>query len=320
MAALAGPTTTPKQDMHFEAYHPRFYDYIDSQSQFEILASELGWAEGPVWVPDLESLLFSDVANNRVYRWSQEKGLSEYLSPSGHNPDQAALDWRGSNGLAIDSHGNLLLAQQGSRVVARMRSGLDNPRADFEIIASHYEKQKINSPNDLVSHPSGDIYFTDPPYGLSGFEKSTALELDFFGVFKRSRDGSLVPINRSLEKPNGIALSIDMQTLYVSNSEPGEEKIIAIELVEEGSPSTSRLLFDAATLGVDGPGSTDGMTLHESGVLFISLPGGFGLLTPNGKLLGKISLGQITNMAFDASFTHLYLTAPNRLLRIKMKP
>jgi gluconolactonase len=311
-------------DFQIKTYDERFSDYIDAESRFEILASELGWAEGPVWVASLDSLLFSDVAKDRVYRWNEKDGLAEYLSPSGHKPDDAPTDWRGSNGLAIDKHGSLLLAQQGNRVLARMRSGLDHPVADYEVLASHYHEQPINSPNDLVSHPSGDIYFTDPPYGLAGFENSPDIKLDFFGVFRRSKDGQLMAINKTLEKPNGIALSIDHRTLYVSNSEPGREKIIAIDLEAADAASNSRLLFDAAELyaadpGNKGPGSTDGMTVHASGTLFVSLPGGFGLLTLEGKLLGKVLLGQITNMAFDTSFSYLYLTAPDRLLRIKMK-
>ena len=313
-------TASDLSDLQSTVYDKSFYDYFDDDSQFEVLASKLGWAEGPVWVDSLDSLLFSDVAKDRVYRWNENDGLDEYLSPSGHDPDDAAQDWRGSNGLAIDKHGRLLLAQQGNRVLARMRSGLDHPRADYEVLASHYQKQPINSPNDLVSHPSGDIYFTDPPYGLAGFEKSPDIKLDFFGVFRYSKDGQLIAVNKTLEKPNGIALSTDNRMLYVSNSEPGREKIIAIDLETADAATSSRLLFDATGLSADGPGSTDGMTVHASGILFVSLPGGFGLLTPDGQLLGKISLGQITNMAFDTSFTYLYLTAPDRLLRIKMKP
>ena len=306
-------------DVQIKTYDAGFSDYIDGESRFEILASELGWAEGPVWVSSLDSLLFSDVARDRVYRWNENDGLAEYLSPSGHKPDDAPTDWRGSNGLAIDMHGSLLLAQQGNRVLARMRSGLDHPVADYEVLASHYHEQPINSPNDLVSHPSGDIYFTDPPYGLAGFENSPDIKLDFFAVFRRTKDGQLIAINKTLAKPNGIALSIDHTTLYVSNSEPGQEKIIAIDLEATDADTSSRLLFDAADQGSEGLGSTDGMTVHASGILFVSLPGGFGLLTPDGRLLGKVLLGQITNMAFDASFSYLYLTAPDRLLRVKIK-
>ena len=306
-------------DVQIKTYDAGFSDYIDGESRFEILASELGWAEGPVWVSSLDSLLFSDVARDRIYRWNEKDGLTEYLSPSGHKPDDAPTDWRGANGLAIDKHGSLLLAQQGNRVVARMRSGLDNPVADYDVLASHYQEQQINSPNDLVAHPSGDIYFTDPPYGLAGFENSPDIKLDFFAVFRQTKDGQLTVINKTLAKPNGIALSLDNTTLYVSNSQPGQEKIIAIDLEAIDADTSSRLLFDAAGLSTDGPGSTDGMTVHASGILFVSLPGGFGLLTPDGQLLGKVLLGQITNMAFDASFSYLYLTAPERLLRVRMK-
>jgi gluconolactonase len=318
-AIAVSTTASEKHDLNFEVFDDRFYEYIDVGGQVEVLATDLGWAEGPVWSNKLRSLLFSDVAKDRIYRWSESAGISEFLYPSGHSPDGQLTEWRGSNGLAIDNNGNLLLAQQGSRVLARMVNGLENPQANFETLASHYKKQRINSPNDLLVHPSGDIYFTDPPYGLSGFEKSPDIELGFFGVFQLAVSGQLIPIHTALEKPNGLALSLDSNTLYVSNSETGREKIISIDLKSKNLATRSTLLFDASHLGSSMPGSTDGMSLHRAGILFATLPGGFGLLTPKGELLGTISLGQVTNLAFDTEYANLYLTAPHKLLRIKIK-
>ena len=158
-------------DLEAVVYDDRFYKFIDMDSQVEILAGELEWAEGPVWVESLNALLFSDVAANKIYRWDESKGLSVFVHPSGHAPDNAATSWRGSNGLAIDKNGALLLAQQSNRTLSRMSSPLSNPAPDYEVLASKYDGKLINSPNDLVVHHSGDVYFTDPPYGLSGFEK-----------------------------------------------------------------------------------------------------------------------------------------------------
>jgi gluconolactonase len=301
----------------------RFYQFIDPDSKIERLVPEsgreFGWAEGPVWVESLNSLLFSDVAADTVYQWNETSGISIYLQPSGHSADGSGHAWRGSNGLAVDAQGNLLLAQQSNRTLSRMLAAMDSPAPEYQVLVERYQGKRINSPNDLVLHSSGDIYFTDPPYGLSGFENSPAIELDFFGVFRRTQDGQLVVIDRSLEKPNGIALSVDQRTLLVSNSVSDRPQIVAIGLDAEGNAKNTRLFFDAGSLVAEGAGSTDGIAIHPSDFLFVSIPNGLGILSPQGELLGKIALGQITNMAFDESFDYLYLTAPQQLLRLKIK-
>lgn len=318
LANSACVTTANTFDVDFVVYDDRFYGFVEKGTEVEVLASDLGWAEGPVWAASLNALLFSDVAANRIYRWNESSGLSVFLSPSGHAPDDAPLSWRGSNGLAIDADGRLLLAQQSSRALARMLAPLSDPVPDYEVLAAEYGGKSINSPNDLVVHQSGDIYFTDPPYGLAGFEQSPDIELDFFGVFRLTKTHDLSPVTRELEKPNGIALSSDQSTLYVSNSEPGKEHIIAIQLDAEGNPGLSRVFFDGRELISDGPGSTDGMTVHPTDYVFVSIPNGLGVLSPTGDLLGKIPLGQVTNMALDATSSHLYITTPHRLLRLEI--
>ncbi len=305
-------------DAKFVVYDERFHRFISADSQIEILATELGWAEGPVWVDSLDALLFSDVAADQIYRWDEATGLSLYLEPSGHAPDDAGTAWRGSNGLAIGKDGALLLAQQSSRRLSRMSSPLDKPTPAYEVLASRYESKSINSPNDLVVHPSGDIYFTDPPYGLAGFENSPDIELGFFGVFRLSGNRDLSLVTDKITKPNGIALSVDHSKLYVSNSEDGQAQILAIDLDGLGKPSNFRVFFDGAGLVGDGPGATDGMTVHPADYLFVSIPNGFGVLSPAGELLGKVALGQVTNLAFDASHAYLYITSPHRLLRLKI--
>ncbi len=306
-------------DLNVVVYDDRFYKFIDNENQIEILADKLEWAEGPVWAESLNALLFSDVATDKVYRWDESKGLSTFVHPSGHEPDNAGSAWRGSNGLAIDNNGALLLAQQNNRRVARMLASVAHPAPKYEVLATKYNGKKVNSPNDLVVHRSGDIYFTDPPYGLEGRENSPAIELGFFGVFRLTKDNKLFIINNDLDKPNGIALSTDHSLLYVSNSEVGKEQIIAIELDKQGKSKSSRLFFDAKKLSSDGPGSADGMAVHSSDYVFASIPNGLGILSPKGKLLGKIALGQVTNVAFDNTHSYLYITSPKKLLRLKIK-
>jgi gluconolactonase len=305
-------------------FDERFHQFLDADSRIEKLGpepdQEFGWAEGPVWVKSLNSLLFSDLAVDTIYRWNEISGISVYLHPSGHPPDGSGHAWRGSNGLAIDAQGNLVLAQQSNRTMSRMLAATHSPVPEYAVLAERYQGKRINSPNDLVLHSAGDIYFTDPPYGLDGFENSPAIELEFFGVFRLTPQGQLFTIDKSLEKPNGIALSTDQKTLFVSNSVADSPRIVAINLDTEGNANSQRLLFDASSLVTEGPGSTDGMTMHSSGFLFVSIPNGIGILSPQGELLGKLALGQITNMAFDDSFEYLYITAPQQLLRLKIKP
>jgi gluconolactonase len=300
-------------------YDDLFYQFIDKDSQVEILASEFGWAEGPVWVESLNALLFSDLSADKIFRWDETSGLSDYLFPSGHAPDDKGSAWRGSNGLAIDQQGALVLAQQGGRKLARMSAPVDKPTPDYEVLSSQFEGKLLNSPNDLVVHPSGDIYFTDPPYGLAGFENSSAIELGYFGVFRLTKNNDLILVNKDLEKPNGIALSSDHSTLYVSNSEEGKVQIWAITLDGQGDEKKSQLFFDGQYLIAEGPGSTDGMTVHSSDFLFVSIPNGFGILSPKGELLGKLVLGQVTNLALDHTQSYLYITSPSRLLRLKIR-
>ncbi len=305
-------------DVEEVVFDDRFYRFVDSKSQIEVLADGFEWAEGPVWVQSLDAVLFSDVAKDTVYRWDEISGLAVYLQPSGHAPDDLGSAWRGSNGLAVDSDGALILAQQSNRTLARMLANLDDPAPKYEVLAKRYDGKSINSPNDLVVHPSGDIYFTDPPYGLAGFEKSPDIELGFFGVFRLTKAGVVSVVARDLEKPNGIALSSDHSTLYVSNSETDKAQIVAIDLDEQGNPKGSRLFFDGGPLISDGPGSTDGMSMHPDDYLFVSIPNGLGILSPKGELLGKVALGQVTNMTFDSSGTQLFVTTPKRLLRLRI--
>lgn len=316
--ASSAQTSTRFIDAEMVVYDDRFYNFIDANSQIEIIATDLGWAEGPVWVESLNSLLFSDVAADKIYRWNESNGLNVYLHPSGHAPDNSGHSWRGSNGLAIDKKDNLFLAQQSNRTLSHMSAEISNPVPEYEILASRYSGKLINSPNDLVVHHSGDIYFTDPPYGLAGFEKSPDIELGFFGVFRLTPQGALTAVVKNIDMPNGIALSKDQSTLYVSNSAEKKAQIVAIELDPQGNLKSSRLFFEGKYLIPDGPGSTDGLTVHPTDFLFISIPNGLGVLSPEGKLLGKIALGQVTNLALDTSLSHLYITSPNRLMRLKI--
>ncbi len=310
----ASETITPA----IEIFDARLHDFIPPQPRLEVLAADLQWAEGPVWVKALDSLLFSDVAADRIYRWNERDGLVVHLEPSGHDDGEPATPWRGANGLALDAGGNLVLAQQGNRTLARLATSIDKPMPRFRILADSHDGKKLNSPNDLVVHSSGSVFFTDPPYGLDGFENSPAIELGYFGVFRLDPQGHLEPVIRDLAKPNGIALSPDEARLYVGDSSEGQARIHALALDPAGKVLGRSLFFDGRDLHADGPGTIDGMSMHASGYLFTSVPNGIAVLSPEGRMLGKLALGHVTNLAFDDRYRYLYLTTPAQLLRLRL--
>ncbi len=161
-------------------------------------------------------LLWSDIPNNVVHKWTPGGAVSEYLKPSGYSGTEPFTGPEpGSNGLTFDREGHLILCQHGDRRIAR----LDAP-GKLTALADKYEGKRLNSPNDVVVHSSGAIYFTDPPYGLPGRWDDPKKELPFQGVYRRATDGTVTLLTKELYAPNGLAFSPDEKTLYVAQSDP----------------------------------------------------------------------------------------------------
>ncbi len=291
--------------------------FISADADIEVLASGFEWAEGPLWLADQNALIFTDVPTNKIWKWTEKDSLSLFLEPSGYLGTETKKKEPGANGLALDGEGNLILCQHGERRIAMMNSPLSAPTADFTTLASDFEGKKFNSPNDLVLNTSGQIFFTDPPYGLDDWDSK---ELDFQGVYRLDIDGSLHLLLDSLNRPNGIGLSPDQKTLYVAQSDAQKARYYAFELDEVGDILSGKILLDAtATIGEESPGLPDGLTVHSSGTLFASGPGGIWVISSDGKHLGTILTGQGTaNCAFDSEEDYLYMTADAYLMRIKM--
>ena len=283
----------------------------------EMLADGFEWAEGPVWVRDGGYLLFSDIPVNTVYRWSAEDGLAPYLRPAGYMWEDAPGDELGTNGLAVDEEGRLIVCDHGNRMIARV----DTVSFTKEVLADRYNGRRLNSPNDLVLLSNGDIYFTDPPYGLAGLNESPHKELPFNGVYRLRADGEVTLLTDALSFPNGIAVSPDESTLYVANSDPGRPIIAAFDLLRDGTLSNQRVFFDAAPLRSDGArGVPDGMAVDRLGNVFATGPGGVLVLSPEGEHLGTISTGElVANVAFGDDGRTLYLTSDRLLARIKLE-
>ena len=300
----------------------RLDDVIKPGTTLEQLASGFDWSEGPVWVDeDGGYLLFSDIPRNQIQKWSRSGGLELYLEPSGFTGEYTASKEPGSNRLLLDRDGSLLLCQHGDRRVARMVSPLGSPTPTFLTVVGDYEGSRLNSPNDAVLADNGDIYFTDPPYGLPGQGNSTSKELDFQGVYRYSQaTGELTLLTKELSRPNGIELTPDGESLIVSSSDRSNLVWMKYQLTDAGGILSGKVMRDVTGEPAPHGGGCDGMAMHSSGHLFATGPGGIHVFHPDETLLGVIHTGQKNgNCTFDADERNLYITADSLLLRFPIK-
>jgi gluconolactonase len=291
---------------------------ITSEAKIEVLASGFEWAEGPLWLEEQQALIFTDVPTNTVWKWTEKDSLSVYLKPSGYLGDRTDKGEPGANGLTLDAAGNLILCQHGERQVGKMLASLDAPKSEFEALAFSYEGKQFNSPNDLVYNSTGQLFFTDPPYGMDPWDEK---QLDFQGVYRLDADGMVNLLVDTLSRPNGIALSLDQKTLYIAQSDPEKARYYAYALDENGKVISGKVLFDATSLRSETrKGLPDGLKVHSSGILFATGPGGVLVISPEGKHLGTILTENGTaNCGFDADEKYLYMTADGYLMRIALK-
>ncbi len=293
---------------------------VSADGQLEVLAEGFDWSEGPVWVRDGEFLLFSDVPTNQIFQWSESNDIRVYLEPSGYTGSEERGGSLGSNGLTLDSEGNLVITQHGDRRIARLEAPLSDPEPKYDTIVDRYNGARFNSPNDLVYHSDGALYFTDPPYGFELGMNDPSKELDVHGVFRATSDGTVTLLESELSRPNGLAFSPDETTLYVANSDPEHAIWMAYDVMEDGGIDNGRVFFDATSLVKEGlPGLPDGLKVDVNGNLFATGPGGVLVFSPEGIHLGTINTTQATaNCAFGDDGTILYITANGYLLRIPL--
>ena len=317
------PVLNPK----IEIYNSSIESIIDVSSEIEVLADSISLPEGPVWDSNSKSLLFVDVMGNKLYKWNETDGPSEYISPSGNTGYAPNVDFGllGANGLVINSDGNIVVCQHGDRRVALIENTPStNPK--FVTVVDNFEGKKFNSPNDLVYASDGSFYFTDPAFGFFNLQTFQFVEdevknLDFNGVYNfNPNDNKLSLVTKEIDLPNGIGLSPDNNTLYVNKMGllDGNPRIIAINL----ETNESSILFDGKELSESYEGNFDGMTVHSSGNIFTSGPGGLLVISPEGDLMAKIDFGHLTNATFDDDESYLYVTGfvnNPKVYRIKLK-
>jgi gluconolactonase len=296
-----------------DRFDPAFDKLVPPDAKLEKLAEGFVWSEGPVWIRDGGYLVFSDVPKNTAFKWKEGEGISVFLKPSGYSGSTARGDEPGSNGLTVDSQGRLVLCQHGDRRVAR----LEKDRTQTTL-ADKYLGKRLNSPNDLVYKSNGDLYFTDPPYGLKGENQDPKKELPYNGVYRLSKNGELTLLTSELTYPNGIALSPDEQTLYVAVSDPKQAIWMAYDVLPDGTIANGRVFFDATSRVKEGNGVPDGLKVDKVGNVFATGPGGVFVFSPAGKHLGTIDTGQPTaNCAWGDDGSTLYIMANHYLSRIK---
>jgi gluconolactonase len=295
---------------------PEFDKLVPLDAKIEVLATGFIWSEGPVWVKSGNFLLFSDVPNNIVHKWSQKEGLTTFLKPSGYTGIGFYSNEPGSNGLTINQNGELISAEHGDRRISAMPLQGQGKRT----LADKFEGKKLNSPNDIVQHSSGAYYFTDPPYGLASQQDTDPLkEQTLNGVYRIGTDGSLKMVVSNLSRPNGLAFSHDEKLLYVAQSDQNAPTITAYPVNADGSLGEGKLFYDTKVLWSQGiRGGPDGLKVDKKGNVWSTGPGGVIVLSPIGKLLGRIETGEATaNCAFGDDGSTLYLTADYYLCRIK---
>lgn len=294
---------------------PRFDKLVPADARVEKLAEGHIWTEGPVWNRKENYLLFSDIPNNAIYKWQEGKGESLFLKPAGYSGKDAFTGREpGTNGLTYDSEGRLVACEHGDRRVARIEG------TNQTTLADRFNGKRLNSPNDLAYKSNGDLYFTDPPYGLPKGMDDPGREQEFCGVYRLGKDGKLTLLTKEITRPNGIAFSPDEKKLYVACSDPEKAIWMAYDVKPDGTLAGGKVFFDATAWAKEKrPGLPDGLKVDKAGNLFATGPGGVHVFAPDGTLLGTFDTGVPTaNVAFGDDGATLYITANTALLRVKL--
>ena len=268
-------------------------DLVPTQTPEE-LAGNFAFTEGPVWHPD-GYLLFSDIPASRIIKYTPGGKAQPHIEPTGN-----------SNGLTFDREGRLVACEHTGRRVSRQA-----PDGSMATVAGSWDGKRLNSPNDLVVHSSGRIFFTDPPYGISPEES----EIGFNGVYRIDADGSVTLIESDFGRPNGLAFSPDESVLYVDDTE--RRNVRAFNLGSDFGLTNDRMFIN---MDVEATGSPDGMKVDTQGNLYITGAGGVWVVTPSAEHLGTIAFPeQPANLAFGGDdYKTLFVTARTGLYSVRV--
>jgi gluconolactonase len=286
----------------FETIDPAFATYVLGNAPVKRLATGFDWVEGPVWFGDAGCLLFSDIPNNQILRWTPGAGISVYRAPSNY-----------SNGHTRDAQGRLVSCEHGQRRVTRTEWN-----GAITVIADSYQGKRLNSPNDVVVHSDGSIWFTDPHYGImtnyEGYQSAQELPCN---VYRVDPSGTTEAVLTDFHGPNGLAFSPDETRLYVADTgrmfHPDPQHIRVFDMTS-GRPKGGAVFHS-----ID-PGCADGFRCDMSGNLWSSAGDGVHCIAPDGHLMGKILIPeQVSNLCFGGrSKQQLFITASTSLYSVTL--
>ncbi len=276
-AEAAATAPVAAEGTSIQRLDPALDAIIPAGAVLEKVTDGYKFVEGPAWVHN--ELWFSDLSGNKLYALGADGKVRELMDKSGGLDSFPDTQFKGSNGIAVDKDGTVLMTQHGLRRIVRL--GADMKPVTF---LDKINGKKLNSPNDLVFNNDGSLWITDPPYGLDGQDKDPGHEAPNNAVY-RYKDGVLKAVITDLPRPNGIAFSPDGKTLYISNSEP-EMFINSYAVNADGTvgPAKRFITFPGPN-PVDVP---DGMKTDSAGNVWASGPGGIRIISPEGKVLGQL--------------------------------
>jgi len=284
-----------------ETLDPRFNSCVLPNAPLLTLGAAIGWAEGPVWCADANQLLFSDVPNDRILRWTEESGISVFRQPSDF-----------ANGHTRDRQGRLIGCSHRGRCITRTE-----PDGTLTVLASHFQGKRLNGPNDVIVAADGAIWFTDPHYGGSTDYEGGKHEMDLPpALYRLTPQGELNLASDAFDGPNGLCFSPDERLLYVAESgrqfAEHPRRHIRVFDVADGALRNGRVFHSIS------PGFADGMRCDQDGRLWSSAADGVHCLHPDGTLLGKILTGcTVANLAFGGrNGSRLFICASHTLMAV----
>ncbi|MBT2792956.1 SMP-30/gluconolactonase/LRE family protein [Paraburkholderia strydomiana] len=281
----------------YEVHDPRFRLLLQPNASMDKLTGECLWAEGPVYFPATDLLIWSDIPNNRMLRWAPGMGVGVYRAPSNY-----------SNGNTRDREGRLVSCEHGERRVTRTEHD-----GSITVIASHFEGKRLNSPNDVIVDSEGAIWFTDPDYGIisdyEGYRSDS--EIGRCNVYRVSPGDTQVRlVSDDFVKPNGLAFSPDESKLYIADSAASHDDnaprhIRVFDVASNGALHNGRVFVEMQS------GVPDGMRVDEHGNVWTSAEDGVHCYAPDGALLGKILIPEVVaNLTFGGPRRNrLFITA-----------
>ena len=286
----------------FDRIEPEFDRIIPREPHLEWIPTECIKGEGPVWDAQAGWFLWSDMVGNKIYRWVPGEGVSVFMDPSNH-----------SNGLTLDPQGRLTAAGYGSRNIWRREH--DGTTTE---LATHYDGKRINGANDIVTRSDGSIYWTESTGGILhvGMSEPGYDVQPYFDerpVFLLKPDGSLAPATDDLEGPNGLAFSPDESRLYIDDLRRRQIRIYDVAV--DGTLSNGALFYEDAG---DDTGNPDGMKVDVEGNVYCKASGGVHVISPEGKLLGRILVEPASNLAWgDADWQTLFIVGGPLVFRVR---